>query len=109
MRATFPYNVLALLLLVVSAALAANDLSPKDLDMVCAITSAAEMRVNPENTETQTAAATLWVFYIGRLSARDDVTDWNSVISGQVVEMGDKARSPELFASCMDFFSSKIP
>ncbi len=104
----FLCSVLALSLSLVSAALAANDLSPKDLDMVCAITSAAEMRVNPEDSETQTAAATLWVFYLGRLSARDDVTDWSKVVLGRVAEMGDKARSPELFASCMDFFSSKI-
>src|SRR5271163_3688348 len=93
--------------LLASPALAANDLSPEDLDMVCAITSAAEMRANPEDTETQTAAA-LWVFYLGRLSARDDVTDWSKVVLGRVAEMDDKARSPELFASCMDFFSSKI-
>src|SRR5271168_1355642 len=75
MRAAFLRCVLSLSLLLALPALAANDLSPKDLDMVCAITSAAEMRTNSENSETQTAAATLWVFYLGRLSARDDVTD----------------------------------
>ena len=107
MRAAFLCSVLALPLLSLPA-LTADDLSPKDLDMVCAITSAAEMRANPDDSESQTAAATLWVFYLGRLSARDDVTDWNEVVLGRVSEMGDKARSRELFTSCMDFFSSKI-
>ena len=108
MRAAFLRSVLSLSLLLAWPALAANDLSPKDLDMVCAITSAAEMRTNSENSETQTAAATLWVFYLGRLTARDDRTDWSEVVLGRVDEMGDKARSHDLFASCMDFFSSKI-
>ena len=108
MRFMFLCSVLALPLLSLPA-LTADDLSPKDLDMVCAITSAAEMRTNSENSETQTAAATLWVFYLGRLTARDDRTDWSKVVLGRVDEMGDKARSHDLFASCMDFFSSKIP
>ena len=106
MRAAFLCSVLALPLLSLPA-LTADDLSPKDLDMVCAITSAAEMRANPDDSESQTAAATLWVFYLGRLSARDDVTDWSKVVLGRVDDMGDKARSRDLFASCMDFFSSK--
>src|SRR5271155_3186826 len=107
MRAAVLCSVLALPLLSLPA-LTADDLSPKDLDMVCAITSAAEMRANPDDSESQTAAATLWVFYLGRLSARDDVTDWSQVVLGRVAEMGDNARSRNLFTSCMDFFSSKI-
>ena len=63
MRAAFLCSVLALPLLSMPA-LATNDLSPTDLDMACAITSAAEMRANPDNSESQTAAATLWVFYL---------------------------------------------
>jgi hypothetical protein len=66
MRAAFLCSVLALPLLSLPA-LTANDLSPKDLDMVCAITSAAEMRANPDDSESQTAAATLWVFYLALL------------------------------------------
>jgi hypothetical protein len=108
MRAALRCCVLSLPLLSSLPTLAAKDISPKELDMACAITSVAEMRANPDNSETQTAAATLWVFYLGRLSALDDVTDWNKVVSDRVAEMGDKARSGDLFASCMDFFSSKI-
>jgi hypothetical protein len=109
MRAVFLYSVSSIPLLLALPALAANNLSPKDLDLACAITSGAEIRSNPGNIEVQTAASTLWVFYIGRLSARDDATDWNNVVLGHIAEMGDKARSPDLFASCTDFFSSKIP
>ena len=108
MRAMFLSSVLALSLLWALPALATNNLSPTDLDMACAVTSAAEMRTNPEDSESQTAAATLWVFYLGRLSARDDATDWSKAVLGRVAEMGDKARSHELFESCMDFFSSRI-
>jgi hypothetical protein len=65
MGSMFFCSVLAPSLSLVSAALSANDLSPKDLDTVCAITGAAEMRANPDDSESQTAAATLWVFYLG--------------------------------------------
>src|SRR5277367_3631999 len=108
MQATLRCCVLLLPLLSSSPTLAAKDISPKELDMACAITRVAEMRADPDNRENQTTAATLWVFYLGRLSALDDVTDWNKVVSDHVAEMGDKARSRDLFAACMDFFSSKI-
>lgn len=54
------------------------------------------------------AAFTLFVFYLGRLSGRDDSTDWNKVALGRVAELKDKARSDLLFSSCMDFYISKI-
>lgn len=97
-----------LLLSLPSLANAANDLSPKDFDFACAITAGAEMGVNPKDSEARAADFTLLTFYIGRLSARDDKTMWNAVILGRVAELREKARSADLFKSCMDFYLTKI-
>jgi hypothetical protein len=90
------------------AALAAGNLSPKDFDVACAMTNGAEMGANPQGSEKRGAAFTLFVFYLGRLSGRDDTIDWNKVVLGRVAELKDKARSDVLFSSCMDFYISKI-
>ena len=76
--------------------------------MACAMTTGAEMGSNQPNAEKHSAAFTLFVFYLGRLSGRDDGTDWNKVVLGRVAELKEKARSDELFTSCMNFYISKI-
>ena len=91
-----------------SLALAASDISPKDFDYACAITSGAEMGANPKGSEEQSAGFTMLVFYLGRLSARDDKTLWHAVTLGRVAELREKARSSDLFSSCMKFYLSKI-
>ena len=70
---------LSLLFMLPSLALAANNLSPTDFDMSCAMTTGAEMGVNPQGSEKRSVAFTLFVFYLGRLSGRDDSIDWNKV------------------------------
>jgi len=47
-------------------------------------------------------------FYLGRLSGRDDETIWNMVVKGKVAELGERARSPELYSKCMKFYSTKM-
>jgi hypothetical protein len=89
-------------------ALAAGNLSPKDFDIACAMTNGAEMGSEQQSAEKRSAAFTLFVFYLGRLSGRDDGTDWNKVVLGRVAELKEKARSDQLFSSCMDFYISKI-
>lgn len=95
--------------LVACAALAANSLSPKDFDMACAMTTGAEMGNDQQNAEKRGAAFTLFVFYLGRLSGRDDSTDWNKVALGRVAELKEKARSDEQFTSCMNFLRLENP
>jgi hypothetical protein len=74
-----------------------------DFDLVCAVTTAAQM-----NQDEQKAAATLpaHTFYIGRLSARDDRTNWTIVIASRaplacavaVIRWGSDASSDKLRA-----------
>jgi hypothetical protein len=99
---------LLLMFMLPSLTLAAGNLSPKDFDMACAMTTGAEMGVNAEGSEKRGAAFTLFVFYLGRLSGRDDGTDWNKAVLGRVAELKEKARSDGLFKSCMEFYISKI-
>jgi hypothetical protein len=76
-----------------------------DFDLVCAITTAAQM-----NQDEQRAAATLPVhtFYMGRLSARDDHTKWTIVILSRLAENQWAAPSPQLLGKCLDFYASKL-
>jgi hypothetical protein len=90
-----------------SLALAADDISAKDFDLACAMTTGAEMGVNAPGNEKRSMAFTLFVFYLGRLSGRDDSTDWNKVALGRVAELKDKARSDPLFSSCTNFYPQK--
>lgn len=84
--------------------LAANDVSPKDFDLACAVTTVAELN-NP--TLGDRTAYIMFAFYMGRLTARDDSTHWRTVVAGRLAELKDKARSGELFQACADFFFSK--
>jgi hypothetical protein len=76
-----------------------------DFDLVCAITTAAQM-----NQDEQRAAATMpaHTFYIGRLSARDDHTKWTIVIVSRLAETQWAAPSPQLLGKCLDFYASKL-
>jgi len=76
-----------------------------DFDLVCAITTAAQM-----NQDEQRAAATMPVhtFYIGRLSVRDDHTNWTIVIASRLAENQWAAPSPQLLGKCLDFYASKL-
>jgi hypothetical protein len=76
-----------------------------DFDLVCAITTAAQM-----NQDEQTAAATMPIhtFYIGRLSARDDHTNWTIVVASHLAENQWAAPSAQLLGKCLDFYASKF-
>jgi hypothetical protein len=76
-----------------------------DFDLVCAVTTAAQM-----NQDQEKAAATLpaRTFYIGRLSARNDRTNWTIVIASRLAENQWAAPSPPLLGKCLDFYASKL-
>jgi hypothetical protein len=108
-----PRKIAALLVILAGlilppVAFAASSVSSQDFDLACAIATGAEMASNPPNSEKRGAAFTLLVFYLGRMSGRDDTTDWNKVALGRVAELKEKERSDELFTSCMNFYISKI-
>jgi hypothetical protein len=50
----------------------------------------------------------VWTFYLGRLSARDDTINWNTLIKGKIAELREQARSKGLYSECMEFYSSKM-
>jgi hypothetical protein len=94
------------------AALAqSQNISPKDFDFACGIASGAEMGAsqNDQNIPRRDMALTLFTFYLGRLSGRDnDATDWNAVLRGRVAELQEQARSQKLLDACESFYISKI-
>ena len=76
-----------------------------DFDFVCAVTTGAQM-----NEDEQRAAATMpaFSFYIGRLSARDDRTNWTIVVANRLAEKQWATPSPQLLGKCLDFYASKL-
>jgi hypothetical protein len=86
----------------------AANVSPKDFDLACAMTNGAVFGSEQETAEKRSAALQVWTFYIGRLTGRDDNTDWAAVALGRVAELKERARSDKLFSDCMDFYLSKI-
>jgi hypothetical protein len=87
-----------------------GNLSPKDFDFVCALVTGAEMGAseNEGNIPRRDMALTIFTFYLGRLSGRDDSKDWNAIVRGRAAEMQQRARSPKMLDSCEDFYISKI-
>lgn len=86
----------------------ASSVTDQQFDFACAINAAAEIGTSARGSEKWNAAMTLHTFYIGRLTARDEITHWVTVITGRVAEMRGRALSEELFLSCMHFFTQKI-
>jgi hypothetical protein len=104
-RAPLALRVMAVVASFLWAVTAQAQSDKSDFDLVCAITTAAQM-----NQDEQRAAATMPAqsFYIGRLSARDDHTNWTIVIAGRLAEKQWAAPSPQLLAKCLDFYASKF-
>lgn len=63
-----------------------GNLSPRDFDLACAVAAGAEMGAsqNEQNIPRRDMALTIFVFYLGRLSGRDDSKDWNAIAWGRV-------------------------
>jgi len=93
-------------LLALSSTAVAQNISAEDFDLACAVTAGAIFGSNPGDAERD-ATLRMWTFYLGRLGGRDDKTIWNTVIKGRVAEMGEKAKSKELYGKCMDFYTVK--
>jgi len=87
-----------------------GNLSPAQFDLACAMVTGAEMGAsqNEKNSPRRDMAITIFTFYIGRLSGRDDSKDWNAIVRGHAVELQQQARSQKMFDTCLDFYTSKI-
>jgi hypothetical protein len=80
----------------------------ESFDLVCAIASAAQVTVSPEGSEARTYAFHIHWFYLGRLSARDDTTNWHMIVAGRLAELKTKAVMPDMYGECLTFASNKI-
>jgi hypothetical protein len=87
---------------------AENSFSPKDFDLACAMVAAAEIATSSPGGTVRESAMQVHLFYLGRLSGRDDKTIWKAVILGRVAELKEKAKSPSLFGTCLNFLNQKI-
>jgi hypothetical protein len=86
-----------------------GNLSPKDFDLACAVAAAANIGVsqNEQNIPRRDVAVRMFIFYLGRLSGRDDSKDWNKIAWGRVVELPQEARSSQILGGCLNLYNSK--
>jgi hypothetical protein len=86
-----------------------GNLSPKDFDFACAVAAGAEMGAsqNEQNVPRRDVALRLFIFYLGRLSGRDDSKNWNAIAWGRVAELQQETRSSQILDGCLGFYSSK--
>ena len=79
-------------------AAAQSDKPKPDFDFVCAMTAGAQMSLKQDEPQAAAAVA-FFSFYLGRLSARDDSTDWTIVVQGRLAERQWAAPVPQLLSS----------
>ena len=86
-----------------------GNLSPRDFDLACAVAAGAEMGAsqNEQNISRRDMAVTIFAFYLGRLSGRDDSKDWNTIAWGRVAELQRDTRSSEMLDRCARLYLSK--
>jgi hypothetical protein len=99
------FFVASICALALSSAAIAQNISAEDFDLACAVTAGAIFGSNPK--AERDASKTVWTFYLGRLTGRDDKTIWNTVIKGRIAAMGEKAKSEEFYGKCIDFYTIK--
>jgi hypothetical protein len=80
----------------------------QDFDLACAVVSAAEIATTAAGSPERNAAFQIQFFYLGRLSGRDDRTYWAAVVKGRLAELKTKAKSADLYGSCVEFVTKKI-
>jgi hypothetical protein len=85
-------------------------LSPRDdFDLACAVAAGAEMGESQteQNVPRRDMSLRLFIFYLGRLTGRDDNKNWNGIAWGRVAELKQEARSPEVLDRCLGFYNTK--
>jgi hypothetical protein len=83
--------------------------SPKDFDFACAVAAGAEMGASQseQNIPRRDMSLRLFIFYLGRLSGRDDSKDWNAMAWGRVADLQQEARSSKTLDRCLELYNSK--
>jgi hypothetical protein len=87
-------------------AITMSDLSPNDFDLVRAVMAGGWASKSHGTSQAEIAALQLYSFYIGRLTGRDDTTQWHTVVLGRVAELHGKSLFDELKA-CTDLYISR--
>jgi hypothetical protein len=86
----------------------AKTTAPSDLEVSCAVAANIELGRAPKDTEAWSNAATLALFYLGRLSGLDDQTHWGAKIKGLVEGRHGEPYPEALIKQCVDLFHQKL-
>ena len=97
------------ILILWGAPVRAEDLTPKDLDVACAVGVSIELvQISNADSIEWWAAFSEFSFYLGRLTVRDNQANWRQIIKGRVAEGHNQRNSPETESACLDLFNKTI-
>jgi hypothetical protein len=80
----------------------------QDIDLACAVGATLEMITAPTNGSERQSFYELSLFYIGRLSARDDHTNWGTIVAKSMVGRKGQHSSLALMKKCLQIFGDKV-
>jgi hypothetical protein len=101
--------ILTICVLLWGASVRAEDLTPKDYDLACAVVAAIELAQMPNrDTADWWSAFSELSFYLGRLTVRDNHAYWRQIIAGRVAERHNQPNSPDAVNVCLDLFNKTI-
>jgi hypothetical protein len=99
------FNVVALILCGVANA-AENRDTKQDFDLACAVMSGAKMGAVVQNG-VRINVLSMLMFYLGRLSARDDTQAWNKIVLDRAGELHGKELDEHMLESCAALYVQK--
>jgi len=77
-------------------------------DFQCAVASAAEAGLSPKGSAAHNDAMGVYIFYMGRLTIRDEKVRWQDRVAERVIDLRPNARSPETYKSCSAYYVNSI-
>lgn len=94
----------------VTATVAENvKVTPQDFDLSCASRSKIEADASKGGTTNRSVAIAAWSFYLGRLSARDEKTNWDMAVKNIVAATTpEQKKDAALYTSCTNFYAAKF-
>jgi hypothetical protein len=102
-------GILAISVLLFGASVRAEDVTPKDYDLACAVVASIELAQMPNRDTTDWwSVFSELSFYLGRLTVRDNHASWRHIIAGRVAERHNQPNPPGAVDVCLDLFNKTI-
>jgi hypothetical protein len=102
------FQIAILVAFALSVPASAQTVTSQDVDLGCAVGATLEMIKATQGSKLAQRFYELSLFYLGRLSARDERADWGTVIGKAIKGRRGAAAPAALMDECVKRFSRKI-